>query len=218
MISRKYFYDTEFIDNGSTIELISIGIVCQDGREYYAVNSDFNLKQITDEPHSFDWIVDNVLPGLPATKHNRDRLKVYMDRQRNLAPGPNLKYFELNMKSTKMKPKWVIANEVREFIVGGIVEHVIVDDQGKEVERVTNPAERPELWAYYSAYDHVALAQLYGPMISLPKFMPMWTHDLMQLAENLPKDQWPEKPADEHNALADARWNLALYRACVEIS
>ena len=32
----RYFYDTEFIDNGRTIELISIGVAAEDGREYYA--------------------------------------------------------------------------------------------------------------------------------------------------------------------------------------
>ena len=32
----KYFYDTEFIDDGHTINLISIGIVAEDGHEYYA--------------------------------------------------------------------------------------------------------------------------------------------------------------------------------------
>jgi len=35
----KYFYDTEFIDNGHTIELISIGVAAEDGREYYAISN-----------------------------------------------------------------------------------------------------------------------------------------------------------------------------------
>ena len=38
----KYFYDTEFIDNGRTIELISIGVAAEDGREYYAISTEFN--------------------------------------------------------------------------------------------------------------------------------------------------------------------------------
>ena len=29
----RYFYDTEFIDDGRTIELISIGIAAEDGRD-----------------------------------------------------------------------------------------------------------------------------------------------------------------------------------------
>lgn len=31
----KYFIDTEFVDDGHTIDLISIGIVAEDGRELY---------------------------------------------------------------------------------------------------------------------------------------------------------------------------------------
>ena len=32
----KYFFDTEFIEDGKTIDLLSIGIVAEDGRELYA--------------------------------------------------------------------------------------------------------------------------------------------------------------------------------------
>lgn len=38
----RYFYDTEFIEDGHTIELISIGVVAEDGREYYAVSTEFD--------------------------------------------------------------------------------------------------------------------------------------------------------------------------------
>ncbi len=38
----RYFYDTEFIDNGRTIELISIGVAAEDGREYYAISTEFD--------------------------------------------------------------------------------------------------------------------------------------------------------------------------------
>ena len=51
----KYFLDTEFHESKKpvkmlgitlkevrTIDLISIGIVCEDGREYYAISKDFN--------------------------------------------------------------------------------------------------------------------------------------------------------------------------------
>ena len=38
----RYFYDTEFIEDGETIELVSFGVVAEDGREFYAVSSDFD--------------------------------------------------------------------------------------------------------------------------------------------------------------------------------
>lgn len=55
----RFFYDTEFIENGSTIELISIGIVAEDGREYYAVSTDFHSKDAN------DWVKTHVLNQLP---------------------------------------------------------------------------------------------------------------------------------------------------------
>ncbi|TWH05595.1 uncharacterized protein DUF5051, partial [Rhodococcus rhodochrous J45] len=54
----KYFYDTEFLENGSTIDLISIGIVAEDGREYYAVNSDMDHDRIAHD----EWLCKNVVP------------------------------------------------------------------------------------------------------------------------------------------------------------
>ena len=56
----RYFYDTEFIDNGRTIELISIGVVAEDGREYYAISTEF------DPDRAGPWVRKNVLPKLPA--------------------------------------------------------------------------------------------------------------------------------------------------------
>lgn len=56
----KYFYDTEFLDNGTTVDLISIGIVAEDGREYYAVNLDMPTVKIRDS----EWLMENVMPQL----------------------------------------------------------------------------------------------------------------------------------------------------------
>ena len=55
----RYFYDTEFIDNGRIIELISIGVVAEDGREYYAISTEF------DPERAGRWVRANVLPKLP---------------------------------------------------------------------------------------------------------------------------------------------------------
>lgn len=55
----RFFYDTEFIDDGRTIELISIGMVCEDGREYYAVSTAF------DPERAGPWVRQHVLPKLP---------------------------------------------------------------------------------------------------------------------------------------------------------
>lgn len=56
----RYFYDTEFIDNGRIIDLISIGVVAEDGREFYAVSTEF------DPESAGRWVRHNVLPKLPS--------------------------------------------------------------------------------------------------------------------------------------------------------
>ncbi len=55
----RYFLDTEFMEDGKTIDLISIGLVCEDGREYYAINQEAKLHKAN------PWVRQNVLPQLP---------------------------------------------------------------------------------------------------------------------------------------------------------
>lgn len=186
-----YCYDTEFLEDGNTIELISIGIVCEDGREYYAVNHDADWKRIETD----DWLMANVIPHLPMRRGE----KPYKFEHRSWIWG-------LDADSVVIKPKWLIANEVRDFMLAGL-------DTSQPPQDSTYAREFPELWAYYAAYDHVALAQLWGPMRSLPKGMPMYTHDLKQEMDRLsiPEIAVPQ-PENAHDALADARWNMAMLR------
>jgi hypothetical protein len=187
-MTRRFFYDCEFIDDSKTIDLISIGMVDDAGREYYAVNADMPFDRIP----KHDWLVRNVLPLLPL--RNRQVLESFLEHPNNLYPRPSLDMLGLDRTDSRVKPRWVIANEVRDFLLTG---------------------DEPQLWAYYAAYDHVALAQLFGPMIALPKGVPMFTHELMQLWEQAGRPL-PPVQTDEHDALADARWNRDLFNACVE--
>jgi hypothetical protein len=58
----KYFLDTEYTDDGVQFHLISIAIVAEDGREFYAAVRDAELSQV--DP----WVVENVLPQLPPKR------------------------------------------------------------------------------------------------------------------------------------------------------
>ncbi len=70
---RRYFYDCEFIEDGRTIELVSIGVVDESGREFYAVSSEF------DPQRAIDWVRRHVLDKLPSPSdpawRSRDRLR-----------------------------------------------------------------------------------------------------------------------------------------------
>ena len=147
----KYFYDTEFHDDGKTIDLISIGIVAADGREYYAVNAEAEWDRI----RKHEWLAANVVNHLPH-------------------PG-------------EWKPKAQIKREVADFLLDGA------------------PEDLPELWAWFAAYDHVVLSQLFGRMLDMPDGIPMYTHDLRAFIDYVKVYRLPVQEFGQHDALEDAR-------------
>jgi hypothetical protein len=194
----KIFYDTEFIEDGRTIDLISIALVADDDREYYAVASDAPWERI----RKHDWLMRNVVPQLPVS--GRTSLDAYLANHPNSHPRPSVDFVGPDLSSALVKPRWVIANEVRDFILGadpsGAVPHI-------------------ELWADWGAYDHVVLCQLWGSMVNLPEGIPMWTHDLRQEIERLGvAKEVPQQPDREHNALEDARHNRVIESFLSEIA
>ncbi|BCB78887.1 hypothetical protein Pflav_052970 [Phytohabitans flavus] len=107
----RYFYDCEFIEDGQVVDLVSIGVVDEYGREFYAISTEF------DDTKAVPWVRRNVLDRLPS-------------------PGD---------------PAWRSRERIRDDLYQFLIEPI----KGR-------PHERMELWAWYAAYDHVALAQLWG--------------------------------------------------------
>lgn len=157
----RYFYDCEFIEDGRTIDLVSIGVVDEHGREFYAVSTEF------DDRRAIPWVRRNVLDKLPSPAD----------------------------------PAWRSRDRIRDDLYAFLTEPVR-----------DRPGERIELWAWFAAYDHVVLAQLWGDMRALPRQIPRFTHELRQRWEDAGSPPLPEPPADQHDALADARHNLARWR------
>ncbi|WP_367130954.1 polyadenylate-specific 3'-exoribonuclease AS [Saccharothrix sp. HUAS TT1] len=155
----RFFYDCEFIEDGVTIDLVSIGVVDEEGREFYAVSTEF------DPAKAGPWVRANVLNQLPSPAD-----KAWRSRER-------------------------IREDLLDFL------------GGRKANR-----DDIELWAWFAAYDHVALAQLWGPMPALPRCLPRFTRDLRQRWEDVGKPRLPQAPADAHDALADARHNLARWK------
>lgn len=159
----RYFYDTEFHERGPAhpIELISFGIVSEEGRELYLINTDFDW----DDPKhsgspSIDWLRENAMP--------------------HILKGDELDRYGLPFNEFK--------GRLLRFI----------DHQ-------------PELWGYFSAYDHMMLSQIFGRMVDLPRH---WRHtmDLQQVIRSmhLKKSDLPlhrnEGGVVRHRAIDDARW------------
>lgn len=156
----KYFYDTEFIEDGKTIDLVSIGIVAEDGRTYYAINKECNFEKAD------EWVRKNVIDKLEG----------------------------------QLSGFWKTKKEIKEDIIA-----FIGDD-------------KPELWAYYADYDHVVFCQLFGRMIDLPNGYPFYTLDIKQLCNSIGNPSLPVQDEGEHNALADAKWNMEAYYYLVDLN
>ncbi len=153
----RFFYDCEFIEDGVLIDLVSIGVVDERGREFYAVSAEF------DAGRAGPWVRAHVLPQLPPPSD----------------------------------PAWRSRAAIREDLL----------------RFLTADGTRVELWAWYAAYDHVALAQLWGPMPALPPELPRFTRELRQRWDDVGRPKLPSSPPDAHDALADARHNLLRWRA-----
>lgn len=166
----RYWLDTEFIEDGRTIDLLSIGIVAEDGREFY--------QQVveTDWSRASQWVNDNVLAHMQHCDYG------------NKAEHPNGRC--QNPCPWDLRPQ--IAASIRAFCDPTL--------HGK-----------PEFWAYFADYDWVALCQLFGTMMDLPKGWPMYCRDLKQWCDDLGNPRLPEQGKGEHHALADARWNKSAW-------
>ena len=165
----RYFLDTEFIEKRDSIDLISIGIVGEDGSALHLLSSDY------DGADASDWVVKNVLTPMYKALVTDDAESDYTILNFNKAIG---------------MPRDEIATELKKFIK--------VDDS-------------LEFWAYYGDYDWVVFCWIFGTMIELPKGYPIFCMDLKQSLVESGKDKIPD-PVDEHNALADAKWNRDLYK------
>jgi hypothetical protein len=91
------------------------------------------------------------------------------------------------------KPRATIARELEEFF-----------------------GDDPVWWAWYGAYDHVALCQLWGDMPALPRQFPRFTLDVRQLWEHLGRPRLPQQESGLHDALQDARHVKVKWEAMAE--
>jgi hypothetical protein len=184
----KFWLDTEFIDDGKTIELISIGIVSEDGREYYAQSCEFDLDKIS------EWVQENVLPSLHFCPYQttidsdfdfKGALKSTLDAHcRGQCTKVSHHYSDCLWRTRRQ-----IADELQTFC----------DPQVHGT---------PEFWGWCSAYDFVALCQLFGTMMDLPAGFPHYMRDLQYLLDErgVEDDKLPPQSENIHNALVDAQY------------
>lgn len=249
----KYFLDTEFISGFKSsywklplqwkprhfIDLISIGIVCEDGREYYAISNEF----VGDDAD--EWVRENVIyPIIEANGYSKNLSNLHhvltydshaLSRIQKQIGKSNKQIAEEICMFCYPQQSWQFKDAQSEFL-----------SRAKEYGWI---ADQPEFYGYYADYDWVLFCSLFGRMIDLPKGFPMYCRDLKQMLDERVyqelyaynhemverynttvtaelkrewtfenelsrfknKENYP-KQENEHNALADAKWNYELYK------
>lgn len=184
----KYYIDTEFIEDGRTIDLISIAIASEDGRSLYLQNAGCEFTRAS------DWVWRNVFPHLSHFSMKGYKSCDGMPRSGSPSGAKMARCYD---EACPWRDRYEIVDEIKSFC-----------DSEK--------FGKPEFWGYYADYDWVALCQLFGPMIALPKGFPMYCRDLKQLSDDTKAPEF-KSPEGEHNALTDAIWNKKFHEYLINI-
>jgi hypothetical protein len=202
------FYLTKTNTTKNTIDLISIGIVSEDGREFYEISKDFNLyeawnryqiRQVSGDirnryPNGIKeyWIRDNVILPIIYELAQKD----YKEKEAFMADFGNynnwLGFIQRgkNWEKTWYKRSKELINKYGKTnkTIAYDIKHFIYNTSkaggdfayGEHLAQETIK-EGIEIYAYYADYDWVGFCWLFGNMIDLPEGFPMYCRDLKQM-------------------------------------
>lgn len=225
----KYFIDTEFIEGFHKplfgkrrhfIDLISIGIVAEDGRECYAVSTEFNPKDAN------DWVKDNVIAKLPT-------------RYAQMEDSPRIKEEARLWKSNKHIAEDIIAfvnNDPKgptiltrpEFyayyadydwvvfcsLFGRMIDlpagfPMYCRDLKQMLDEKAMAITQKDFSGQIvkgTGWDLIEGAEISRNIVDIEKYTLDMRINLLKLHEDYPEQE------NEHSALDDAKWNFELYK------
>ena len=231
-MTKRFFFDCEFIEGFKkpinwlpssignfnkpyhSIQLITIGIVADDGREYYAVSNEFNPDDAN------EWVRENIFARL-LSEHIQGLQGIRKQLTLGCIEGKSI---ESNMRLFQGwfgKSNQQIAKEILQFVAPY---HFMKNEfkTANVAENQTTYLEKfsPEFYAYFADYDWVLLCSLFGNMSELPTGFPNMCFDIQQMIveNNLDNETLIKKvpQINEHNALSDAKWSKLAYEYIME--
>ena len=192
------FFDTEFTGLHQATTLISIGMVSEDDRTFYAEFNDYDRAQVD------GWIESNVMACLWFTEpkpedHKYEQIKFMQDQKitqygwgERVLSGSNAWNAELRGDTARIKLE--LAAWLGQF-------------------------DRVEMWSDCLAYDWVLFCGIFGHAVNIPKnvyYIPFDICTLFKLKEIAPdinREEYAEMgDFDKHNALRKA----IVIRKCYE--
>ena len=183
---KKIFFDTEFTGLHQNTTLISIGLISDCGKTFYAELNDYDKSQVD------EWLQNNVIDKLIMSEPRIGEDEYYKAARANDNPIGNDLY---NSYSVQLR---------------GNMETI-----KNELERWLNQFDQVEIWSDCLAYDWVLFNQIFGHAFNIPKniyYIPFDICTLFKMKGIDPDisrekygcgEHYSEMP--KHNALWDAR-------------
>ena len=180
---KVLFLDTEFTGLQQNTSLISIGIVAESGEEFYAELNDYDRSQLS------PWLKENVIKKLFLKESNEQILE-------------NLNQFHI--KGNCLEIANALINWFNQF-------EQIRDEKGRIIPNL-------QIWGDVPHWDWVLFCQLFGGAFGIPPNIHYMCMDLATYIQakgldiEMSRFEYVGFAVDnQHNALADAKAELACY-------
>ncbi len=187
----RVFFDTEFTGLHQNTKLISIGLVDEDGKSFYAEFNDWNFLDFVNEK-DWDWCSKNVIPNLlydpPPPDQDEYYIKSKFDQKKILFESSTIR-----MRGS--------TEEIRRDL----------EDWFDEVMSV-------ELWSDCLSYDFVLFNQIWGHAFNIPNNINYIPFDICTLFKLKGID--PDINRDEYSGLLgkvqkhNSLWDAKVIREC----
>lgn len=209
MKTTKVFLDTEFTGLHKNTTLISIGLVSECGKTFYAEFTDYDRSQVD------EWIQTNVINNLSLPHHlfaapslpgfPKNERKQYWEKW-TCGTGEELK----TINAVEISARMLVSKEVHEIECIGTKEAV-----KNRLEKWLDQFEKIEIWCDVLAYDWVLFCDLWENAMGIPQNIFYIPFDLSTFIRTLGIDpnitreklahgeHYAEMP--KHNALWDAQ-------------
>lgn len=247
----KFYLDTEFAEGATLqhnflgfawgprvplVQLISLALVDENRRTYYALNADCNLGAIW---NSNEWVRDNVLRTIwqehypaasaqvlkPFTLSVVQELFQRLGRTRaQIAADVFAFVYPLDELQRQLRTAngMLTADQIRLFEAADVGDDRAARAMALQELMTAGQLECPLFYGWYCAYDWVLFCQLWGSMLNRPLGFPKHCYDLKQEMDAIGMSKEEKRamlPEPEgHHALSDAKWNRLFHRRLLSYS
>lgn len=187
----KVFFDTEFTGLHQFTTLISLGLVSECGKTFYAEFNDYDPLQID------DWLQKNVIDNLTMKAPPADEDEFYSASRSHDNPDGNLYCgFNCQMRGS--------SSEIRPVLVKWLAQF-----------------DKIEMWGDCLSYDWILFIHIFGNAFSLPKSIYYIPFDICTLfkAKGIDPDISREEFCGmvQHSKKHNALWDARVIRRCFEL-